>query len=194
MFTDWSEWKKVIVISIPLMIGTIILGETIRYALYVPILQKSLTESKVVIKDLENNKIRLETKLKQSEETMFKLIAFPEMTVKLHYVAGCESSLRPSVVNDNGKLGLDLNVFQVNEYHHGETAEEMNLDLRNLGDGIIFTVHLFETEGTDPWYPSQPCWDKLIKDFNLNYIFQEAKSGKYFYLKDKKKKNKKSKS
>lgn len=183
---DMSEWKKVILITIPLMIGAVILGETIRYALSVPGLNRQIVEGKASIVKLETNKVVLLSKLKQSEETMFKLIAFPEMTVKLHYIAGCESSFRPHVVNDNKELGLDLNIFQVNTYHHGETAEEMGLDLKNLREGIIFTVHLYEQKKTRPWYPSQPCWDKLIKDFKLNYIFQEAKSGKYFYLKDKK--------
>ena len=79
-------------------------------------------------------------------------------------VARCESTFRH--LNKSGSIvrgkvnRSDLGVMQINEYYHGDTAEELGLDISQFGDNLAYARHLFEKEGTTPWLSSSPCWGK----------------------------------
>ena len=79
-------------------------------------------------------------------------------------IAWCESRFRH--VNTAGSVirgeinRSDLGVMQINEYYHGDTAEDLGLDLLEFGDNMAYARYLFEKEGTTPWLASSPCWGK----------------------------------
>jgi len=80
-------------------------------------------------------------------------------------VARCESHFRQTLSDGSilhGKVDpRDTGVMQINTGYHGETAEQMGLDLNDLYDNLAYARYLYEKEGTQPWNASRPCWDNL---------------------------------
>ena len=80
----------------------------------------------------------------------------------LQKIAECESSGRHT--NEDGEVikgvinSFDTGLFQINELYHGEAAEKMGLDIFTLAGNVKYALHLFETQGTQPWSASEFCW------------------------------------
>lgn len=81
-------------------------------------------------------------------------------------VARCESTFRHTLADGSvlrGKVdGRDTGVMQINTYYHGETAEELGLDLEILQDNMAYARNLYERQGTQPWSASSPCWGRTL--------------------------------
>ena len=81
----------------------------------------------------------------------------------LQKIAECESSGRHT--DENGEVikgvinSFDTGLFQINELYHGEAAKEMGLDIFTLAGNVKYALHLFETQGTQPWSASAKCWN-----------------------------------
>ncbi|MBX2866886.1 hypothetical protein KTR10_02950 [Candidatus Kaiserbacteria bacterium] len=81
-------------------------------------------------------------------------------------VARCESTFRHTLADGSvlrGKVdSADTGVMQINKRYHGETAEKLGLDLENIYDNMAYARYLYETQGTQPWSASSPCWSPTI--------------------------------
>jgi len=81
-------------------------------------------------------------------------------------VARCESTFRHTLEDGSvlrGKVdNRDTGVMQINTYYHGETAEDLGLDLENLEDNMAYARSLYERQGTQPWSASAPCWSRSL--------------------------------
>jgi hypothetical protein len=54
----------------------------------------------------------------------------------------------------------DLGLLQVNEYYHGERAEDLGFDLNTVDGNLAYAKYLYDKEGTTPWNASKKCWGK----------------------------------
>ena len=81
-------------------------------------------------------------------------------------VARCESTFRHTLADGTVLRGVvdnrDTGVMQINTYYHGETAEQLGLDLENIYDNMAYARDLYERQGTQPWSASQPCWGRTL--------------------------------
>ena len=81
-------------------------------------------------------------------------------------IARCESTFRHTLSDGTVLKGrvdsADTGVMQINTRYHGETAEELGLDLNNLYDNMAYARDLYERQGTQPWSASAPCWSQSI--------------------------------
>lgn len=81
-------------------------------------------------------------------------------------IAKCESSAE-QVSEKNGQIKynvntdktIDIGYMQINSTHFAE-ATKLGYDLTKKEDNIAFAEHLYETQGTEPWYSSKSCWDR----------------------------------
>lgn len=77
-------------------------------------------------------------------------------------IAKCESGFRQ--IGKDGKVlrGIvdksDLGLLQVNEYYHGEKAQDLGFDLTTVNGNLAYAKYLYEKEGTKPWSASAKCW------------------------------------
>jgi hypothetical protein len=81
-------------------------------------------------------------------------------------VARCESTFRHTLEDGSvlrGKVdSRDTGVMQINTYYHGETAQQLGLDLEVLEDNMAYARSLYERQGTQPWSASAPCWGHTL--------------------------------
>lgn len=81
-------------------------------------------------------------------------------------VARCESTFRHTLADGTVLRGYvdnrDTGVMQINTYYHGDTAATMNLDLEDIYDNMAYARYLYETQGTQPWSASRPCWGRTL--------------------------------
>ncbi len=81
-------------------------------------------------------------------------------------IARCESTFRHTLSDGSvlkGKVdSADTGVMQINTRYHGDTAEELGLDLTDLYDNMAYARNLYERQGTRPWKASKPCWGGSI--------------------------------
>lgn len=81
-------------------------------------------------------------------------------------VARCESTFRHTLADGSVLRGhvdnRDTGVMQINTYYHGDTAERLGLDLESIEDNMEYARYLYETQGTQPWSASRPCWGKTL--------------------------------
>ncbi|MAZ56204.1 hypothetical protein CL653_00225 [bacterium] len=77
-------------------------------------------------------------------------------------IARCESTFRHTLNDGTILRGLvdnrDTGVMQINTHYHEATATSLGLDLEYLGDNLEYARYLYETQGTQPWSASRPCW------------------------------------
>ena len=82
-------------------------------------------------------------------------------------IARCESHFKQW--NGDGSIHRgeinhsDIGVMQVNEYYHGQKADELGLDIYNLDGNLAYAKYLYNKEGSRPWASSQKCWGKDAK-------------------------------
>lgn len=86
-------------------------------------------------------------------------------------VSKCESEFRQFNTNDEPLRGrvnrADVGAFQINEKYHAATAIKLGIDIYTLEGNIEYAKYLYETQGTDPWVHSKPCWNKEIREVAL---------------------------
>lgn len=79
-------------------------------------------------------------------------------------IAKCESRFRQ--VGKDGEVlrgevnNSDLGLLQVNEYYHGEKAQDLGFDLTTVNGNLAYAKYLYDKEGTQPWSASKKCWSK----------------------------------
>ena len=77
-------------------------------------------------------------------------------------IARCESGFRHYLADGTVLRGRinpkDVGVMQINTYYHGETADELGLNLLNFDQNMVYARHLYENQGTQPWFWSEKCW------------------------------------
>jgi hypothetical protein len=52
--------------------------------------------------------------------------------------------------------------MQINKFFHEETARTMQLDVDDIYHNMAYARYLYETQGTQPWSASMPCWGKSL--------------------------------
>lgn len=81
-------------------------------------------------------------------------------------IARCESTFRHTLPDGSVLRGVvdsaDTGVMQINRRYHGERAAQLNLDLNDIYHNMAYARYLYETQGTQPWSASAPCWSKTI--------------------------------
>ena len=81
-------------------------------------------------------------------------------------IAKCESTLRQ--FNSQGEVlrGVvnpsDVGLFQLNETYHLKQSLNKGLDIYTTEGNIEYAMHLLETQGTEPWNWSKPCWGEKV--------------------------------
>lgn len=79
-------------------------------------------------------------------------------------IAKCESQF--TQLNEDGSIhrgrvnNADVGTFQINEYYHLKESQKRNEDIYSVEGNMKYARHLYESEGTDPWSASAPCWGK----------------------------------
>jgi len=77
-------------------------------------------------------------------------------------VARCESHFRQFDKNGRVLRGAvnkgDIGVMQINEYYHGDKAEELGYDLYTIEGNLAYARFLYDHEGLTPWLSSSKCW------------------------------------
>jgi len=81
-------------------------------------------------------------------------------------VARCESHFRHTLADGSvlqGKVdSADTGVMQINKRYHQKKATELNLNLEDIYDNMKYARYLYESQGTQPWSASSPCWSRTI--------------------------------
>ena len=79
----------------------------------------------------------------------------------MYEIAKCESNFtqyNPSGTVLNGGSGGMLGVFQINGSVHKTFALSLNDDITTLQGNMAYARYLYQSDGTDPWISSEPCW------------------------------------
>lgn len=109
-----------------------------------------------------------------TEVVVVQDIAYTEQAVRSYFadipimieVARCESSFRHQLSDGSILAGrvdsADTGVMQINKRYHLGTAEAMELDLDELHDNMSYARYLYNTQGTQPWSASMPCWGNTL--------------------------------
>ena len=81
-------------------------------------------------------------------------------------VARCESTFRQTLADGSVLRGKadsdDTGVMQINLRYHGVKAASLNLNLNDIYHNMAYARYLYETQGTQPWSASSPCWGKTL--------------------------------
>jgi hypothetical protein len=81
-------------------------------------------------------------------------------------IARCESTFRHTLADGSVLQGRvdpdDTGVMQINKFFHEETATNMQLDLDDIYHNMAYARYLYETQGTQPWSASMPCWGSYV--------------------------------
>ncbi|MCB9810189.1 hypothetical protein H6781_01155 [Candidatus Nomurabacteria bacterium] len=80
-------------------------------------------------------------------------------------IARCESTFRHELEDGSVLRGrvdpADTGVMQINKRYHEATATAMSLDLDDIHQNMEYARYLYDTQGTQPWSASMPCWGNL---------------------------------
>lgn len=81
-------------------------------------------------------------------------------------IARCESTFRHTLEDGSVLTGrvdpADTGVMQINKRYHEKTAETMSLNLDDIYHNMAYARYLYETQGTQPWSASAPCWSPSL--------------------------------
>lgn len=81
-------------------------------------------------------------------------------------IARCESTFTHTLADGSILRGrvdnADTGVMQINRRFHEKTAAAMNLDLNDIYHNMAYARYLYETQGTQPWSASAPCWSPTL--------------------------------
>jgi hypothetical protein len=110
--------------------------------------------------------------------TLLPLIAVEPVEVKkdplqtinaeLYGILSCESGGggKPKQFNSDGTVlrgrvnRSDVGAAQINEYYHLQASKRLGYDIYTLEGNIAYAKYLYDTQGTQPWSASKPCWGK----------------------------------
>jgi len=79
----------------------------------------------------------------------------------MYEIAKCESNFtqyNPSGTVLNGGSGGMLGAFQINGSVHKNFALTLGDDITTLQGNMAYARYLYQSDGTDPWISSEPCW------------------------------------
>ena len=114
-------------------------------------------EKKSTVRDIDN--------VMSTEQYVKKY--FKDIPIMVH-IARCESTFRQLTSQGDIHRGRvnnsDVGVMQINEFYHGDTAEQENLDIYTIEGNVAYARDLYERQGTKPWNSSKPCWGKYLSD------------------------------
>lgn len=111
---------------------------------------------------------------KGEEPTLVLSTDYTETAVRKYFqdipimvqIARCESTFRHTLADGSVLQGrvdpADTGVMQINKRYHEATAINLGLDIETLEDNMAYARHLYESQGTQPWSASAPCWDRTI--------------------------------
>jgi hypothetical protein len=81
-------------------------------------------------------------------------------------IARCESTFQHTLADGSvlkGKVdSADTGVMQINKRYHQAAAAERGLNLDDIYHNMAYARHLYETQGTQPWNASAPCWGQTL--------------------------------
>jgi len=81
-------------------------------------------------------------------------------------IARCESTFRHTLADGTVLQGRvdpdDTGVMQINKFFHEKTALSMQLDVDDIYHNMAYARYLYETQGTQPWSASMPCWGNAL--------------------------------
>ena len=81
-------------------------------------------------------------------------------------ISKCESSFRQYDKEGKVLTGIvnndDIGIMQINTFYHGETAENLGLDIYTLKGNLEYAKVLYGRSGDKPWVHSSPCWSKSL--------------------------------
>jgi hypothetical protein len=81
-------------------------------------------------------------------------------------IARCESTFQHTLADGSilkGKVdSADTGVMQINKRYHEKAAAELGLNLEDIYHNMAYARHLYETQGTQPWNASAPCWGQTL--------------------------------
>lgn len=123
---------------------------------------QSMFIHKVYADELEPQVVQIATTSPEQVEP-----AVPELHPELQVICNCESAGHEHK-DANGELlsghvdPRDKGACQINTYYHGDTMEQMGLDIENDHDYYTYANYLFETQGKQPWMASAACWAPII--------------------------------
>ena len=119
----------------------------------------------------EPKEVLIATTSKNHIGDMAEMVVEKPVEKKLHpeleVICGCESAGHTHK-DKNGVLlsgyvdSDDKGLCQINTRYHGETMQNMGLDINNDEDYFTYANHLFETQGRQPWKASASCWAPII--------------------------------
>lgn len=77
-------------------------------------------------------------------------------------IAYCESRNRQFAEDGSVFRGVvntkDVGIFQINEKYHLSDSKKMGLSIDTIDGNMKYARHLYESQGTQPWSASRPCW------------------------------------
>jgi hypothetical protein len=81
-------------------------------------------------------------------------------------IARCESTFQHTLADGSvitGKVdSADTGVMQINKRYHEKAAAALGLNLHDIYHNMAYARHLYETQGTQPWSASAPCWNRTL--------------------------------
>lgn len=81
-------------------------------------------------------------------------------------IARCESTFRHTLSDGSILKGrvdpADTGVMQINKRYHEKAAAALKLNLDDIYHNMAYARHLYETQGTQPWSASAPCWNSTL--------------------------------
>lgn len=82
-------------------------------------------------------------------------------------VIQCESQMNGSAINENkDENGItwskDIGLFQINNYFHEKTMNDMGLNINNQWDNLEYGFILISKQGLSAWKASKSCWLKKL--------------------------------
>ncbi|MBC7981606.1 hypothetical protein H7X65_00850 [Candidatus Parcubacteria bacterium] len=107
------------------------------------------------IKTKTNSGVASKVKVYFSDAPIMQKIAYCESRNRQYSKDG--STLR-GVVNSR-----DVGIFQVNEKYHLSDSKKMGIDIHTVDGNLEYARHLYESQGTQPWSSSRPCWGNYEK-------------------------------
>jgi hypothetical protein len=64
---------------------------------------------------------------------------------------------------------IDYGKFMLNDHFHEAKAAALGMNIYTLEGNTAYAYHLYETEGTEPWIWTKPCW---VKNKNMKSLIQ----------------------
>lgn len=104
----------------------------------------------------EREVVQIEVRYTEEGITQKIRETFPEQPETMLKIAKCESNFNYKIVSPTNDHGL----FQINQAAHGKRLKELGIDPLTVDGNLQYARMLYDERGTQPWYMSEPCWNK----------------------------------